>query len=185
MNNDFLGHSRGDLLMIFTRGFVTRENHWQIASLVIQKSLFTVTHALFFISLFIHWMYETCSAEVIWYATNRIEVLQIMDRLTARDRREFVLPGYCLVFLSGPFVFGETITAIALWRHNSSRWDNTASVAAHNNTASRTIAFTFKCQQHYHIRKTKWYRYHVRTTKWYGYADHVGCIRVKFAPCTG
>ena len=36
--------------MIFTRDFVTRENHWQIASLVTQKSLFTVTHALFFIS---------------------------------------------------------------------------------------------------------------------------------------
>ena len=30
---------------------VTRENHWQIASLVTQNSLFTVTHALFFISL--------------------------------------------------------------------------------------------------------------------------------------
>ena len=37
--------------MIFTRDFVTRENYWQIASLVTQKSLFTVTHALFFISL--------------------------------------------------------------------------------------------------------------------------------------
>ena len=36
--------------MIYTRDFVTRENHWQIASLVTQKSLFTVTHALFFIS---------------------------------------------------------------------------------------------------------------------------------------
>ena len=30
---------------------VTRENYWQIASLVTQKSLFTVTHALFFTSL--------------------------------------------------------------------------------------------------------------------------------------
>ena len=27
------------------------------------------------------------------YATNRIEVLQIINRLTARDRREFALPG--------------------------------------------------------------------------------------------
>ena len=44
MNNDFLGHSWCDLPMIFTRDFVTRENHWQIASLVTQKSLFTVTH---------------------------------------------------------------------------------------------------------------------------------------------
>ena len=33
-----------------SRDFVTRENHWQIASLVTKKSLFTVTHALFFIS---------------------------------------------------------------------------------------------------------------------------------------
>ena len=37
--------------MIFTRDFVTRENYWQIASLVTQKSLFMVTHALFLISL--------------------------------------------------------------------------------------------------------------------------------------
>ena len=36
--------------MIFTRDFVTRENYWQIASLVTQKSLFTATHASFFIS---------------------------------------------------------------------------------------------------------------------------------------
>ena len=36
--------------MIFTRDFVTRENHCQITSLVTKKSLFTVTHALFFIS---------------------------------------------------------------------------------------------------------------------------------------
>ena len=35
--------------MIFTRDFITRENDWQIASLFIPpKSLFTVTHALFF-----------------------------------------------------------------------------------------------------------------------------------------
>ena len=34
MNNDFL---------------VTRENHWQITSLVTKKSLLMVTHALFFI----------------------------------------------------------------------------------------------------------------------------------------
>ena len=36
--------------MNFTRDFVTRENYGQIASLVIQKSLFTATRALFFIS---------------------------------------------------------------------------------------------------------------------------------------
>ena len=53
MNNDFLGHSWWDLPMIFTRDFVTRENYWQIASLVTQKSLFTVTHALLLISCMI------------------------------------------------------------------------------------------------------------------------------------
>ena len=41
--------------MIFTRDFVTHENHWQIASLVTQKSLFTVTHALFFIYAMFAW----------------------------------------------------------------------------------------------------------------------------------
>ena len=30
--------------------FITDENYWQIASLVIQKSLFMVTHALFYLS---------------------------------------------------------------------------------------------------------------------------------------
>ena len=36
----------------FSHDFVTHENYWQIASLVIQKSLFTITHALYFIC---HW----------------------------------------------------------------------------------------------------------------------------------
>ena len=35
--------------MIFTRDFVIRENHCRIAPLVTKKSLFTVTHTLFFI----------------------------------------------------------------------------------------------------------------------------------------
>ena len=34
MNNDFFSHSWGDLPMIFTCDFVTRENHWQITSLL-------------------------------------------------------------------------------------------------------------------------------------------------------
>ena len=49
--------------MIFTRDFVTRENYWQIASLVTQKSLFTVTHALFFMSL----MQLSCAITVHCY----------------------------------------------------------------------------------------------------------------------
>ena len=56
----------------------------------------------------------------------------------------------------------------------STTWDSGAPIAAHSNAASRTMAFTFKCFQHYHIRKTKWYGYHIRKTKWYGYANHVG-----------
>ena len=47
--------------MIFTRDFVTRENYWQIASLVTQKSLLTVTHALFFI-------YFTSNKGVVFYS---------------------------------------------------------------------------------------------------------------------
>ena len=48
VNNDFLGHEWGDLPMIFTSDEVTSENHWQIASRVTQKSLFTVTNVLFY-----------------------------------------------------------------------------------------------------------------------------------------
>ena len=47
MNNDFLGHEWCDLPMIFTSDEVTSENHWQIASRLTQKSLFTVTNVLF------------------------------------------------------------------------------------------------------------------------------------------
>ena len=73
--------------------------------------------------------------------------------------------------------FHETITAIALWRHKSCRWDNAAATAAHRNAASRKMALTFKCLQHFHISRTNWYRYHLRKTQWYGYADHVGYVR--------
>ena len=52
-----LGHLWGYLLMIFTRDFVTNQNYRQIASLVTQVSLFTVTHALFFISPHWHFLY--------------------------------------------------------------------------------------------------------------------------------
>ena len=47
------GQSWSDLPMSFTRDFVTRENYWQIASLVTPKSLFSVTYASFFIFLFL------------------------------------------------------------------------------------------------------------------------------------
>ena len=51
--NRLTSDPKGDLPMIFTR-----ENYWQIASRVTQKSLFTVTNALFFISpLLTHWRY--------------------------------------------------------------------------------------------------------------------------------
>ena len=38
------------MMRFATRDFVTRESYWQIASLMTQKLLFTVTHALFYIS---------------------------------------------------------------------------------------------------------------------------------------
>ena len=41
-------HEWGDLPIIFTSDEVTSENHWQIASRVTQKSLFTVTNVLFY-----------------------------------------------------------------------------------------------------------------------------------------
>ena len=44
MNNDFWVRSETTCQWFFTRE-VTSENHWQVASLVTQKSLFTVTHA--------------------------------------------------------------------------------------------------------------------------------------------
>ena len=107
-----------------------------------------------------------------------------IDWQESRDRREFVLPGRW-VSRSGPRVLHETIMAIALRHNNSGLWDNAASIAAHSNTASRAMAFTFKCLKHYHGNKTKSYGYHIRRTKWYGYTDHVGCLSVKFEPCTG
>ena len=44
----FLDHEWGDLPLIFTSDEVMSENHWQIASRVTQKSLFTVTNELFY-----------------------------------------------------------------------------------------------------------------------------------------
>ena len=51
--------------MIFTRDFVTCENHWQIASVVTQKLLFTVTHASSFISSTNHKTVSTVSVAII------------------------------------------------------------------------------------------------------------------------
>ena len=56
--------------MIFTRDFVTRENYWQIASLVTQKSLFTVTHALFFIYWSVHTT-SVCDRNISLFLTTR------------------------------------------------------------------------------------------------------------------
>ena len=53
-NNDFLVTRDVICQWIFTRDFVTRENHWQITSLVTKKSLFTVTKALFSLSLYVY-----------------------------------------------------------------------------------------------------------------------------------
>ena len=47
VNKDFFGHEWGNLPIVF-RSFVTSENHWQIASRVTQKSLFTATNVLLY-----------------------------------------------------------------------------------------------------------------------------------------
>ena len=62
----------GDEISIFTAdGICQRKNYWQIVSLMTQKSLFTATHALFFISpLLPHWIY--CSLALRhWTAVER------------------------------------------------------------------------------------------------------------------
>ena len=51
-------HSWDNSAMIFTRDFITRENHCRIASLMTEKSLYMVTHVLFRIS-FMKWVLET------------------------------------------------------------------------------------------------------------------------------
>ena len=47
-HNSAKNHDRSLIPMIFTSDEVTSENHWQIASRVTQKSLFTVTSVLFY-----------------------------------------------------------------------------------------------------------------------------------------
>ena len=42
------GQSWSDSAMIVTRDCVTRENHWRIASLVTEKSLFTLSHVVLY-----------------------------------------------------------------------------------------------------------------------------------------
>ena len=68
--------------MIFTRDFVTRENYWQIASLVTQKSLFTVTHASFFISYRIQSLDTNCEIALRWVLQNlthkKSELVQVL-----------------------------------------------------------------------------------------------------------
>ena len=52
--------------MIFTRDFVDRENHWRTAPLVTAKSLFTVSHILFYISLTDWWIKQRTCELVTW-----------------------------------------------------------------------------------------------------------------------
>ena len=62
MNNNYLGHEWGDLAMIFTSDEVTSENHWQIASRVTPKSLFTVTNYCFIsYMLFLSWTHNSAN----------------------------------------------------------------------------------------------------------------------------
>ena len=88
-------------------------------------------------------------------------ILQRIYRLTVCNHRAFALSRCCRVSRSRPRVFRETITVISLWRHNNGPWDNAESIAAHSNAIPRTMGCITI------------------------YADHIGCIRVKLAPCTG
>ena len=88
--------------MIFTRDFVTREKHRQIASLVTQKLLLAVTHALFFIShipdIFGHWLhfegvnpqYDSAQRKS-WYAKIMLyQVLLFNSSPSGQNGRRFV-----------------------------------------------------------------------------------------------
>ena len=105
-------------------------------------------------------------------------ILQRIYRLTVCNRRAFALLRRCRVSRSRPRVFCETITVISLWRHNNGPWDNAESIAAHSNAIPRTMG----CITILGSRGI-WIPY--KQVGAYGYADHIGCIRVKFAPCTG
>ena len=67
--------------MIFTSDEVTSENHWQIASRVTQKSLFTVTNVLFY---FLH---------AIWCPEHTIPLKQLS------------IADFAIVAKDGPFWF--------------------------------------------------------------------------------
>ena len=89
----------GDLPKIFTSDEVTSENHWQIASRVTQKSLFTVTNLLFY---FLHAI--LCPEHTILLKT-------IIDRSfrNCRQGRSF-LTQHC------------DVTIVDLWRHANARY---------------------------------------------------------------
>ena len=55
----FLGHEWGALPIIFTNDEVMSENHWQVASRVTQKLLFTVTNILYYFLHAIWWVEHT------------------------------------------------------------------------------------------------------------------------------
>ena len=69
--------------MSFTYDFVTRENHWWIASLMTQKSLFMVTNALFFISNELDITFHV----IAWQLSGHCDVT-IVTSSAERKRRE-------------------------------------------------------------------------------------------------
>ena len=96
--------------MIFTRDFVTRENYWQIASLVTQKSLFTVTYALFFISLTWGPLYPGKTAFLFWDGP------QVSSKAIVAKWKNLLEWRRCNIYYSRDNVF---IASISLqWRHN-------------------------------------------------------------------
>ena len=91
MNSDFWVTRDVICRWFFTCDFVTHENHWQIAPLVTQKSLFMVTHALFCIWEFFYgkwllWALGPSSmslnsfrpSDAIWRHRSRSTLAQVM-----------------------------------------------------------------------------------------------------------
>ena len=96
----------GDLPMIITSDEVTSENHWQIASLVTQKSLFTVTNVLFY---FLHAIW--CPEHTILLKQLSIADLAIVPKDSFSD-----LVLWCHHSWS---VTSRECRTLALWRHIS------------------------------------------------------------------
>ena len=107
--NDFhswLRHSWKSLANRLTLGdFVTRENHWQIASLVTPKSLFTVTNVLFYFlhAILCHGTHDSAKSHHPWL------ISQLSPRAAFSD--------FALWRHHSWSVTSREHETLALWRH--------------------------------------------------------------------